>query len=264
MAALPQYIFDSHTGFTAPPSPGWTFGEKVDETGEGRAWLEGDKAGWKFVEPEKEAPVNMYKLLVSGIVPRPIAFVSSESAIGVQNLAPFSWFNMVTFDPPTVSISILNSRGQQKDTTANIRATKQFVVNIISEPFIHQANATSIEAPEQVSEWVLSGLTQEASTFVKPPRVKESAFAMECELYDIIDIKHPGTGAANAALVLGLIKGIHVRKDVLNDKGLVDPFKLRSVSRMGDVTYARVGDAFRIARPGWAEGEEAMVRLGKA
>ena len=140
-----------------------------------------------------------------------------------------------------------------KDTPANIKATKQFVVNPISEPFIENANATSIDAPAGVSEWELSGLTKAPSvrallsspllslpplpvlrvfaraaecapqTLVRPPRVRESAFSMECELFQAIDIPMPGKNLIAGTLVLGHVKRIHVRNDVKNARGFVDP-----------------------------------------
>ncbi|KAI0028488.1 hypothetical protein K488DRAFT_58467 [Vararia minispora EC-137] len=263
MATFPPFQPEARPTFVEPPNLQWDFGEKTEVTDNGREWIEGEKVGWKYIDSALEPPLDLYKLMISGIVPRPVAFVSSESASGVQNLAPFSWFNMVTHNPPVVSVSVANPGGGAKDTTANIRATKQFVVNIINEPFIHQANATSIDAPEEVSEWPLSGLTQAPSISVKPPRVKESAFSMECELYDVVDIKHPSTGVSSAALILGLVKGIHVRKDVLNEKGLVDITKFRPITRLGDISYGRIGDVFRIPRPVWKEEAEKVAELEK-
>jgi flavin reductase (DIM6/NTAB) family NADH-FMN oxidoreductase RutF len=124
----------------------------------------------------------LYQLMLSGIVPRPIAFVSTISNDGVENLAPFSWFNMVTHDPPTLSIACTNGLARIKDTTNNIKSGNGFTVNIISEPFAQQANACSINTPEKMSEWPISGLTKEPSLLVKAARVKESGFSMECEV----------------------------------------------------------------------------------
>ncbi|KZT04739.1 uncharacterized protein LAESUDRAFT_727615 [Laetiporus sulphureus 93-53] len=230
----------------------------MDATTEGRAWVEGERAGWRVVDAAKEDPTKLYRMMISGIVPRPIAFVSSVSADGVENLAPFSWFNMVTGNPPLVSVACLNTAGGLKDTAANIKATKGFTVNIISEAFVHHANACAIDAPSEVSEWPLSGLTREKSILVRAPRVKESAFSMECELFEAHDIIHPDTGACTTTLILGLVKYIHVRKDVLTERGYVDPARLRAVGKMGDITYARQGDAFRIPRPDWGKDAEQI------
>jgi len=199
--------------------------------------------------------MGLYQLLISGIVPRPVGFVSSISEDGVENLALFSWFNMVTHDPPTLSLCITSGKAGPKDTAANILATKEFTVNIISEAFVQGANATAIDAPREVSEWGLSGLTKEKSISVKPPRVKESAFSMECNLFHSLPI-------GSTTLILGRITHIHVRNDVLNERGLVDPAKLRPIARLGDITFARLGDLYRIPRPVWEKEREAVEKLG--
>ncbi|KAH9916922.1 uncharacterized protein B0H18DRAFT_48949 [Fomitopsis serialis] len=245
---------------TLSPNPQWTYGQKTADTPAGKAWMEGEKAGWKVVDTAKEDKLELYTLMISGIVPRPIAFVSSLSASGAENLAPFSWFNMVTHNPPLVSICCGNGRQHIKDTTSNIKATKSFTVNIISEPFVEAANVTSVDAPEGVSEWPISGLTKEKSLHVKPARVKESAFSMECELFQVIDIVHPESGANTTTMILGHVKYIHVRNDVLNERGNVDPAKFKPVGRMGDISYSRVGDGFRIARPVWANEQETIEK----
>lgn len=158
-------------------------------------------------------------------------------------------------------------------------------MNIISEPFVENANVTSVDAPADFNEWSISGLTKAPSVpwlrlspsnilahhahvsqvYVKAPRVKESAFSMECELYQAIDITHPTTGECTSTLVLAHVKYIHVRNDMLTERETVDPTKFKPVARMGDTSYARVGDAFRIPRPVWATEEgsiqEVMQRL---
>ncbi|KAL4262666.1 FMN-binding split barrel [Pleurotus pulmonarius] len=188
---------------------------------------------------------TMYKLLTSGIVPRPVAFVSSISEAGVKNLAPFSWFNTVTHNPPIISISCSVS------------------VNIISETWIHNANACSMDAPPDVGEWPISGLTPADTAHVKAPRVKESAFSMECELFQAIDIVHPETGETTATLILGRVKYIHVRNDVLTDKrDAVNPTQLRPILRLGDITYAVLGDGFRVPRPSWKDEGEGLQASG--
>ncbi|OCH91051.1 hypothetical protein OBBRIDRAFT_792666 [Obba rivulosa] len=242
--------------YTEPPHPDFTYGRKVEATPDGKKWVEdGEKAGFKVVDASKEDPMKLYQLMISGIVPRPIAFVSSVSESGVENLAPFSWFNMVTHNPPLVSISVSNVAGKLKDTAANVKATKGFTVNIMSEPFIENANACSADLPSDLSEWPMSGLTKADSILVKAPRVKESAFSMECEFYEAIDIKNPDTGVSTTTLLLGLVKYIHVRNDMLNERGNVDPAKYKVVGRMGDITYTRVQEGFRLTRPAWGKDE---------
>ncbi|OBZ65907.1 DNA-directed RNA polymerases I and III subunit RPAC1 [Grifola frondosa] len=242
--ALPAFNQSAKFQYTESPNPSFTYGQKVDTTTEGKEWLEGEKAGWKLVDTSKEDPLKLYALMISGIVPRPIAFISSISDAGVENLAPFSWFNMVSHNPPVISVSCSNVAGRLKDTARNVKATKGFTVNII------------------IGEWPLSGLTKEPSIKVKPPRVKESAFSLECELFQAIDIVHPETGVATTTLILGLVKCVHVRNDMLNERGIIDPAKYKAVGRMGDISYCRVGDGFRLTRPAWKlEGESIQEFL---
>jgi len=212
--------------------------------------------------------------MISGIVPRPVALVSTVSESGVENLAPFSWFNMVSHYPPLVSFSIRDDGNRIKDTETNIKATKGFVVNIMSTPAAEQADITCIDTPPEVSEWQLSGLTRAPSIHIKAPRIKESAFSMECELYQAIDIVNPDTGALANTFVLGLVKKIHVRNDVLLERHseanpgqvvkLVDPTKFKPVARMGDITYTSYGPLFRIPRPVWASEKEKIEELTAA
>ncbi|KAG6896301.1 hypothetical protein C0992_009254 [Termitomyces sp. T32_za158] len=252
---------------TDAPNPSWTYGEKVGATPQGREWLEGEKAGWKTVDPTTEDPrggsegfmitfgSKLYGLLLSGIAPRPVAFVSTISEDGITNLAPFSWFNQVSSNPPVLSVSITTLRNptRPKDSARNIKATKEFTVNIISEPWVAQSNITSVNAPEDFDEWPVSGLTKEPSIHVKAPRVRESAFSMECELLQAIDIPIPETGEIGTNLILGRIKYIHVRNDVLDERGNVDPGKLQLVARMGGTLYAKVNEGYDINRPSWKE-----------
>jgi len=242
----------------ASPNPAWQFGEKVGQTAAGKEWLEGEKQGWKSIDTSAaDSMTLLYPLMISGIVPRPVAFVSTISESGVENLAPFSWFNMVSFSPPSICISVTN-RPRVKDTCHNIKTMKGFTVNIISEPFLENANATAIDAPEGVSEWDLSGLTRAESTVVKAARVKESAFSMECELLQAIDVNHPETGEGMNTLIIGFVKYIHVRNDMLNERGVVDPVKFKPISRLGDITYGRLGDMTRLPRFSW-ETEKKKV-----
>ncbi|KIK58354.1 hypothetical protein GYMLUDRAFT_45273 [Collybiopsis luxurians FD-317 M1] len=243
--------------YIQPPNPEWKFGESVQSTKLGEKWMEGAELedNWVHYDTEKEDTRKIYTLMISGIQPRPVAFVSSVSVDGEENIAPFSFFQALSPSPPIIMISALNAP-RVKDTTANIQATKDFTVNIISLPWIVQANAASIDAPRHISEWEVSGLTKEPSTHVRAPRVKESAFSLECILWDKYDIVHPDTGMATSTATFGLIKCIHVRKDVLNARGLPDPAKLQTISRLGDISYGLVTEAFRLPRPSWnADGE---------
>jgi flavin reductase (DIM6/NTAB) family NADH-FMN oxidoreductase RutF len=197
--------------------------------------------------PSEAGPANVYKLMVGAIVPRPIAFVSTISLAGVRNLAPFSFFTACSANPPVVCFApmVRASDGKQKDTLHNVRETGEFVVNIVSEDFAEKMNICSAEFPPEIDEWEKSGLTPEASDCVKPPRVAESRFHMECRLVDIISVSKQPLGGN---LVLGEVLRFHVA-DELFEAYRIDPDKLRAIGRMGGPTYARTNDRFDLERP---------------
>jgi len=244
---------------TEHPNPGWKLRDGLSETPLASKWKEDAEQGWKTWKMAEMSSRESYQLLTSAIIPRPIAFVSTLSASGVPNLAPFSYFSMVGHDPPMVSISLSLSPRRPKDTRENILATKEFVVNLISEPFVEAANSTSVEAPAEVDEWDVSGLTRAPSEHVKPPRVKESAVSLECELYFHHDICPDSSTVPSTTVVLGRVTHAHVRHAVLQSDGLqVDPAKFGVVSRLGGNLFARVGEAFDIKRPPWKEIEQEL------
>src|SRR6204780_2978332 len=135
------------------------------------------------------APNDRYKLLVSTVTPRPIAWVVSQNSTGRLNAAPFSFFNALAGDPPVVGIGIgSHDPGRPKDTRQNIRDTGQFVVNLVSEEARERMNITAIEFEREVSEAHEAGLATVASVHVKPPRIAESPVSMECELMQIVEL----------------------------------------------------------------------------
>jgi len=198
-------------------------------------------------DPSTESPENLYKLMVGIIVPRPIAFVSSLDENGVRNLAPFSYFTGCSTNPPVVCFTAAVRSGPlpSKDTLRNVLATKEFVVNIVSESFAGKMNATSAEVPPDVDEFALSGLTPLPSELVRPPRVAESHVHMECRLRQVLHISdRPGGGS----LVLGDVVRFHIDPAIVNNFK-VDPDKLNAIGRMGGPTYVRTHDRFDMARP---------------
>jgi len=162
-----------------------------------------------------------------------------------------------------VSVSFALSPKRPKDTRENILATKEFIVNIISEPFIEAANSTSVESPADTDEWLISGLTMEPSTgSVKPPLVRESAVSLECELYSSQDITVAESSEVSTTVILGTIKKIHIRESVLAEDGLsVDPAKLRPVARLGGTAYARLLDIFHLPRVSWKDIQEKYYNM---
>ena len=204
-------------------------------------------------DPAQESAKNIYKLMIGTIVPRPIAFVSTVDTRGVRNLAPFSYFTAVTSDPPTVLFCpALRSAdpGREildtKDTLRNILATREFVINIVSEEIAAEMNACSAQVPPAADEFELSGLTPVASDLVKPPRVAESPVQMECRLRQIIAVSEKPEGGGS--IVLGEVLRFHVREDMMQDFK-IDPDKLRAIGRMGGPTYCRTRDRFDLQRP---------------
>jgi flavin reductase (DIM6/NTAB) family NADH-FMN oxidoreductase RutF len=201
----------------------------------------------RVIDPGQHDPDDIYKLMIGVIVPRPIAFVSSLDQSGVRNLAPFSYFTGCSTNPPVVCFctAVRNGPRPYKDTLCNVRATGEFVVNIVSEEIADQMNMTSAEVLPEVDEFELSGLTPLASDLVKPPRVAESKIQMECRLRQIIEVSDkPGGGF----LVLGEVLRFHI-KDSLLDGYKIDPDGLKAIGRMGGPTYTRTRDRFVMQRP---------------
>ncbi|KAL1703004.1 hypothetical protein EV121DRAFT_208875 [Schizophyllum commune] len=207
---------------------------------------------------------DLYQILGSAIVPRPIAFVSTVSKDGVPNLAPFSYFSMIGHNPPMVSISCSLTTRRPKDTRENILATRQFSVNIVSEHLAVPMNATSVECPADVDEWEIAGLRKRPSVGIKPALVDASLVNFECELYHHLDIAPPSeTGQASlpptTTLILGLIQRVHVNEGILTPDGsAIDPAKLQAVARLGGTAYAKVNEGFELARPVWKEMRTQM------
>jgi flavin reductase (DIM6/NTAB) family NADH-FMN oxidoreductase RutF len=199
-----------------------------------------------LIDPESAGFPNVYKVMVGSIVPRPIAFVSTISPEGVYNLSPFSFFTGASANPPMVCFCpIRNGAGRQKDTLNNIETSREFVVNIVSEEFGAQMNATSAEFPPEVDEFQISGLTPVACDIVKAPRVRESHVSMECKLFQIFELS---TRPLGGSIVAGEIVRLHV-DDAYIDNFRIDPDKLSAIGRMAGNTYVRTKDRFDMVRP---------------
>lgn len=198
------------------------------------------------IDPKDHDYSDIYKLMIGSIVPRPIAFISTLSKNGVPNLAPFSFFNGVCSNPPTILFStVVKKDGTRKDTLNNVEAMREFVVNIVSEDFAEKMNITSADFPPEVDEFIESGLSPIPSELVKPPRVKESRISMECRLTQIVRI---GDGPGGGCTVFGEIIRFHIA-DELFDNFRIDPDKLQAIARMGGPTYSRTKDRFDLVRP---------------
>ncbi|MCB4824110.1 flavin reductase family protein [Roseicella aerolata] len=201
---------------------------------------------------ETLAPQDCYKLVVSSVVPRPIAWVVSQDEAGVVNAAPYSFFNAFSDNPVVVGFGAgPRPEGALKDTAENIRRTGEFVVNLVPESAIHGMNATAIDFPPGVDELAEAGLTKTPSAKVKPPRIAESPVALECVTFQLIP-------AGRHTIVLGRVVAVHIQDDCVLDpvKCYVDTPKLGLVGRMhGRGWYARTTDRFEVPRMTVAEWE---------
>lgn len=184
---------------------------------------------------------TMYHLLNSFVAPRPIAWVSSVAEDGTYNLAPHSYFTLVATEPPSLAFSSLG----EKDTLRNVRAREEFVVHLVDMAMVEQMNLTSVDAPGDVSEFELAGLTPVRGDRVDAPVVADAVIAIECSLVDVVPV-------GNAHLVIGECLAFHVAERVWDKDGRVDPAKVDLVARMAGSTYSTTRDRFDLPRPTWA------------
>jgi flavin reductase (DIM6/NTAB) family NADH-FMN oxidoreductase RutF len=197
-------------------------------------------------DPNELEHTAVYKLLTGSIIPRPIGWISSISANGISNLAPFSYFNAVGDDPPHVMFAIGSSNNSNKDTLNNVLATKQFVVNMVTEDLADQMNTTAQAVPPEVNEFELAKLTPLASIKVKPFRVAESPITFECELvhhYFLEDHKQGG-----ACVIIGRIVMMHFDEAVLLDNYKINLDTYKPIARLAGSQYAKMGELFSVKR----------------
>jgi flavin reductase (DIM6/NTAB) family NADH-FMN oxidoreductase RutF len=206
-----------------------------------------------IVSPSDLSHKDLYSILLNSVAPRPIAWVSTVSASGQPNLAPFSFFNAVCVDPPLLAFAPglrrpkqgEASHGEAKDTLRNIRETKEFVVNIVTYELREAMNLTSGEYDASVNEFELAKLTPQAPQVVRPPRVAESPVSFECKLHQILDFS---TAPTSGSLVIGEIVSIHINDAHLKD-GKLDRNSLDLIGRMGGLQYTRTTQRFEMVRP---------------
>jgi len=194
-----------------------------------------------ILDPRTMPTNEVYRFIISAVVPRPIALVSSIGADGGTNVAPFSYFNAIASEPPLIGVSINERAGDPKDTLRNIRETQEFVVNVVSESILDAMVHTAGEWPRGTSEFGPAGLTPAPSERVKPPYVAESPLQLECRLHREIPL-------GNSILVVGEVVLARVRDEMLTE-GRVDPAKLAPIGRLGGEFYAPLGPVLRRARP---------------
>jgi flavin reductase (DIM6/NTAB) family NADH-FMN oxidoreductase RutF len=220
-ASRPPFDTSNQWHYVQTPKPSWQPGQGANDSSK-------HSTKHREIDPYAEGrpAVHNYKLLISGIVPRPVGFVSTISGDKQStNLAPFSYFNIVNHDPPIFVLGFSGGMDRAKDTLRNLVATEECVINIISEEYIEAANYTSVDAPAGVSEWPLSGLHPAKSAVVKVDRVQEAVFSIEAKLVETREWESksvPGKKTGVTAFVEGV--RFWVREDAIDEEGvLIDP-----------------------------------------
>jgi flavin reductase (DIM6/NTAB) family NADH-FMN oxidoreductase RutF len=197
-------------------------------------------------DPQELEQTAIYKLLTGTVIPRPIGWISTINEDGIHNLATFSYFNAVGDDPPHVMFSTVHSNNLNKDTLNNVLATKQFVVNMVTEDLVEQMNLTSQPIAANESEFELAGLTPIASSLVKPPRVKECKITMECEMVHHYKLENSKTGGAT--IVIGKIVLFHIDESVLLENYKINLETYKPIARLAGSNYSKLGEIFSIKR----------------
>jgi len=192
-------------------------------------------------DPGQLDALAFYRLLNSVVIPRPIAWVSSRSADGVDNLAPHSFFTVACTDPPIVQFTSVG----HKDSLRNVEATREFVVNFSPEPLFEAVNATSVDAPPDVSEFDHVGIAREPSLRVAPPRVRDAPVAIECVLHDTLAL-------GDCAVVLGRVLHVAIAQEAMRD-GRPAADLLRPLARLGGRQWSTLGELLEIDRPRWED-----------
>lgn len=214
-----------------------------------------------FYEPEKNNHGLKRPPFKSCVVPRPIGWLSTISASGIQNLAPYSQFTNLTFEPPYVLVSINQGAEQnRKDTTVNIEETGEFVYNMATYALRDALNITAAAFPPETDEFEKAGLTKAPSILVKPWRVAESPVQMECTYVQTIRL--PGSGRVGTAdIIIGKVVGIHIKDEFILPDGKLDILKIRPLARLGYSDYTSVESVFEMA-PSEAAGVHEHMRTG--
>ncbi|MCB0209001.1 MAG: flavin reductase family protein [Anaerolineae bacterium] len=196
------------------------------------------------IDPSELSGRDSYRLLISAVIPRPIAWVSTVGSDGTLNLAPYSFFNAVSGDPPVVMFSIGQREGRPKDTLRNIQETGEFVVNLPDRLLAETMVKTAGEWNYEVDEFEVAGIETMPSLGVRPPRVASAPIAMEAKSMQIIPIE----GSLNT-LVLGRVVRFHIQESLLLPKGTIDAKLFNPVARLGSADYATLGEILTILRP---------------
>ncbi|WP_226481930.1 flavin reductase family protein [Natrinema amylolyticum] len=200
----------------------------------------GERAGSLEIDVD-DRDGSLYRVLSSAVVPRPIAWVSTRSEDGIDNLAPYSFFTVASVEPPVLLFAPVDGADGLKDTPRNARDTGEFVVNLVTEEFADAMNETSATLPAGESEFDRADLERADSSAVDPPRVAGAKVAFECTLHDLVDV-------GGSTLVLGEVRHVHLEESVTSD-GKIDVDEIEAVGRLAGSLYARTEDRFSLERP---------------
>lgn len=212
-----------------------------------------------FYDPDKNdhgLPHNPFK---SCVVPRPIGWISTLSSAGVPNLAPYSQFQNLTYDPPYVMFAAnQNTRGGRKDSVVNAEQTGEFVYNMATYDLREAVNRSAAEVPPEVDEFELAGVTKAPSLRVKPYRVAESPIQFECRYH--CTLRLPGEGRMGSVdIVIGRVILIHIKDEFIDPEGRIDLLRIRPLARLGYYDYTTVDSIFEMVIPG--EDEALLAGL---
>jgi flavin reductase (DIM6/NTAB) family NADH-FMN oxidoreductase RutF len=186
----------------------------------------------------------------SCVIPRPIGWISTLSRKGIHNLAPFSQFQNLSFDPPYVMFAAnQNTRGMKKDTVVNIEETGEFVYNMATYDLREAVNLSAQEFPPEIDEFEIAGVTKAHSIKVKPCRVMQSPIQFECQYYT--SLRLPGNGPMGSVdIIIGRVVLIHIKDEVIGSDGRIDILKIKPLARLGYYDYTTVESIFEMVIPG--------------
>ncbi|WP_308633986.1 flavin reductase family protein [Paenibacillus silvisoli] len=199
------------------------------------------------IDPGNQSDRENYKLLIGSIVPRPIAFVTTLTDDGILNGAPFSYFSIVSSNPPMISLSVQRKTGVMKDTARNAKGRREFVVHIVDESNVKQVNETAANIPSNRSEVELAGMTPVQSDEISVPGIKESKIRMECVLEHALELGGTPDSPGTDLLIARIVK-FHFADEII-ENGHIDAQKLAPISRMAGNYYSKLGQLFEIERP---------------
>lgn len=198
------------------------------------------------INPNQLSDRDNYKMLIGSVIPRPIALITTISEKGILNVAPFSYFNIVSTNPPLLAVSIGRRDGKMKDTSTNITETKEFIVHIVDESIVHEMNETAATLPAESNEIDLTSFSTIKSEQVNVPAIKQAKIRMECVLEKHVPLG--GNDSPSNDLIIGKVVQYHIKNKIYQD-GKIDPFGLAPVSRLAGHCYGNLGKTYEIERP---------------